>query len=128
MPIPRARRASSTSGRPPRSTQALGAEDAAFFAQHYDVTAGGNFEGHNILNRLSARYRAPPRTKAGSLRCATSFLRVRGKRIRPGLDDKVLADWNGLMIAALANAGAMLGRAGLDRDGRARLRFHRAQP
>ena len=34
---------------------------------------------------------------------------LREKRVRPGLDDKVLADWNGVMIAALANAGSMLG-------------------
>jgi uncharacterized protein YyaL (SSP411 family) len=37
------------------------------------------------------------------------LLAVRAQRIRPGLDDKVLADWNGLMIAALANAGSVMG-------------------
>ena len=68
---------------------ALGKDDAAFFAAHYDVTAGGNFEGHNILNRLEhvARNRedeqrlAPLRTK---------LLARRDKRVRPGLDDKSL--------------------------------------
>jgi uncharacterized protein YyaL (SSP411 family) len=82
---------------------ALG-ENAAVFAQHYDVTPEGNFEGQNILNRLKDL----PRSM--EIDAALAMLRpmlhtIREKRIRPGLDDKVLADWNGLMIAALVNAG-----------------------
>jgi uncharacterized protein YyaL (SSP411 family) len=87
--------------------QALGEDDAAFFAQHYDVSEGGNFEGHNILNRLKGL----PRSMEDEARLAMlreELLVVRSKRVRPGLDDKVLADWNGLMIAALVNAGTML--------------------
>ena len=88
--------------------EALGAEDAAFFVQHYDVTDEGNFEGHNILNRLNSV--TAQRGGRGAARpcCADKLLMLRSKRVRPGLDDKVLADWNGLMIAALANAGTML--------------------
>jgi uncharacterized protein len=85
----------------------LGIEDGEFFARHYDVTPAGNFEGHNILNRL----KAPLSSDADETRLAAlrdKLLSVRALRVRPGLDDKVLADWNGLMIAALANAGAML--------------------
>ncbi len=41
-------------GPSPRSRTCLGAADASVFAEIYDVTAGGNFEGHNILNRLNA--------------------------------------------------------------------------
>ena len=55
---------------------------------------------------------------------ATLLLQARASRVRPGWDDKVLADWNGLMIAALAAAGMVFERAGLDRDGAPRLRFH----
>jgi hypothetical protein len=111
----------------------LGKPDAAFFAQYYDVTAEGNFEGHNILNRLNSLRQdreAPPaaagpsgndpqaqrelgheRGNNGEARLAAmrqKLLAARDHRVRPGLDDKVLADWNGLMIAALASAGAML--------------------
>src|SRR4051812_17105245 len=87
--------------------QALGAENAALFVQHYDVTAAGNFEGHNILNRLNTLPRsAGDDAKLSLLR--EQLLMLRSKRVRPGLDDKVLADWNGMMIAALANAGTML--------------------
>jgi uncharacterized protein YyaL (SSP411 family) len=86
----------------------LGPADAAFFAAHYDVSPEGNFEGHNILNLLKNL----PRSKEDDAKLAMLrpvLHQERSKRIRPGLDDKVLADWNGLMIAALANAGAMLG-------------------
>jgi uncharacterized protein len=125
--------------------EVLGARDAEFFARIYDVTPGGNFEGHNILNRLASlaepkkdgapapqaakngppsnghstdrplpdadyliaqKRRADNITRLGSLR--EKLLAARAKRVRPGLDDKVLADWNGLMIAALVNAGTML--------------------
>ena len=83
---------------------ALGSDDGAFFAAHYDVTAEGNFEGHNILNRLKNLPRsAEEEQRLTPLR--EKLLRVRDKRVRPGLDDKILADWNGLMIAALVNAG-----------------------
>ena len=86
----------------------LGIEDGEFFARHYDVTPAGNFEGHNILNRLEPL----PRNGADEARLAAlrdKLLAARGGRVRPGLDDKVLADWNGLMIAALANAGLLFG-------------------
>jgi len=86
----------------------LGPDDATFFAAHYNVTAGGNFEGHNIFNRLHDVTRGEA-DEARLARLRGILLRAREKRVRPGLDDKVLADWNGLMIAALANAGAMLG-------------------
>jgi uncharacterized protein len=89
--------------------QELGPTDAEFFAAHYDVGSGGNFEGQTILNRL----KTPPRNSDDEKRLAVlrdKLFAARAKRIRPGLDDKVLADWNGLMIAALANAGAALGK------------------
>jgi uncharacterized protein len=88
----------------PEIATVLGNDDAAVFAAHYDVTAGGNFEGHNILNRLKHL----PRSMEDEKKLAPmreTLLTARGRRVRPGLDDKVLADWNGLMIAALVNAG-----------------------
>ncbi len=87
--------------------QVLGIENAAFFAAHYDVSAEGNFEGHNILNRLNVLTRKAE--IEGRLAMLRSVLHKRREgRVRPGLDDKVLADWNGLMIAALVNAGVAL--------------------
>ena len=93
-------------------------DDATLFMQMYDVTDGGNWEGHNIL-RLSAR--APDVTAQFGLdepefesRIASARRKlygVRSKRIWPGLDDKVLTAWNGLMLAAFAEAAQALDRA-----------------
>ena len=85
----------------------LGVEDGEFFARHYDVTPQGNFEGHNILNRLKPQERSEADEVQLAALCE-KLLAVRATRIRPGLDDKILADWNGLMIAALAGASQML--------------------
>jgi uncharacterized protein YyaL (SSP411 family) len=86
----------------------LGIEDGEFFARHYDVTPAGNFEDHNILNRLKPLPRTDAdETRLGVLRA--KLLAARATRVRPGLDDKVLADWNGLMIAALVNVGLIFG-------------------
>jgi uncharacterized protein len=82
---------------------ALG-EDAGLFKEFYDVTPGGNWEEHNILNRLHHPALADAETEAMLARCREKLFAVCAPRVRPGLDDKVLADWNGLMIAALANA------------------------
>jgi hypothetical protein len=81
----------------------LGAE-SAFFKQHYDVSADGNWEGHTILNRS---HRPSLLDEAGEARLQQAreqLLAARSKRVRPGWDDKVLVDWNGLMIAALTEA------------------------
>jgi uncharacterized protein YyaL (SSP411 family) len=82
----------------------LGPEDAAFFSRVYGVTPNGNFEGHNILNRLEhlALLSNEDETRLAGLRA--KVLAHRASRVRPGWDDKILADWNGLMIAALARA------------------------
>ncbi len=82
---------------------ALGAE-AEFFKQHYDVTEAGNWEGKTILNRTALPAYLGGETEARLERCRARLLAERAGRIRPGWDDKVLVDWNGLMITALAEA------------------------
>jgi uncharacterized protein len=86
----------------------LGAEADAF-ARTYDVSAEGNWEHTNILNRLrSGGLDEETETRLAPMRAR--LLERRGSRVRPGLDDKVLADWNGLMIAALVRASLALDR------------------
>ena len=86
----------------------LGAR-AARFKQVYDVTTPGNWEGHVILNRLQHPGWAGE-AEAELAQDRAVLLAARTGRVRPGLDDKALADWNGLMIAALAEAAAAFKR------------------
>jgi uncharacterized protein YyaL (SSP411 family) len=79
-------------------------EDSKFFAEIYGVTAQGNFDGHNILNRLDSIELRDEATERRLAEMRKKLLARRSLRVRPGFDDKVLADWNGLMIAALAKA------------------------
>jgi uncharacterized protein len=84
--------------------EVLGADNAPLFAEIYDVTPEGNFEGHNILNRNNSLELSDQTTEARLTLMRSKLIARRGARVRPGFDDKVLADWNGLMIAALAKA------------------------
>jgi uncharacterized protein YyaL (SSP411 family) len=83
---------------------------AALFKPHYDVTPHGNWEGRTILNRSASPALLPPGLEDDLAACRAVLFHARAERIRPGLDDKVLADWNGLMIAALANAAQVFER------------------
>ncbi len=86
---------------------ALLGPDAESFKSAYGVTPGGNWEGHSILNR-SARPELLSEPEEAQLAAQREVLwRRREERVKPGWDDKVLADWNGQMIAALANAAAV---------------------
>jgi uncharacterized protein YyaL (SSP411 family) len=94
----------------------LGEQAADTFCFVYDMSEHGNFEGHSILNlpktlpqcaQLLNRHVAELEEELCASRA--KLLAVREQRIHPGLDDKVLVSWNGLMIDALAHAAAALG-------------------
>ncbi|MEJ7894007.1 MAG: thioredoxin domain-containing protein [Solirubrobacteraceae bacterium] len=73
-------------------------------ARVFGMTAEGNWEGVNIAVRATAD---PPDLRA----LKDELLELRSARVRPGLDDKRLTSWNALAVSALADAGAVLGRA-----------------
>lgn len=83
---------------------ALLGTDATHFKNIYDVTQAGNWEGKTILNRSANLALGDAASEDALKRMRNLMLEARAQRIWPGWDDKVLADWNGLMIAALTNA------------------------
>jgi uncharacterized protein YyaL (SSP411 family) len=93
---------------PEEMREALGAEAEPAIAW-WGVSDDGNFEGHNILRRpVGAELRRPPEIEAAR----QALFARREERVRPGLDDKVLTEWNALMLATLAEAAAATGDDG----------------
>ncbi len=86
--------------------------DAEVFKETFGVTPGGNWEGNNILNRSHNLAVGDPQFEGDLARACNVLYEVREQRVRPGWDDKVLADWNGLMIGAMARAAAVFDEPG----------------
>ena len=82
-------------------------DDAKEFSAIYDISAGGNWDGKNIPNRLNSAANDDVKTEQRLSIMRARLLEYRETRVRPGRDDKVLADWNGLMIAALTRAASV---------------------
>ncbi len=89
--------------------------DAPLGARHFGVTRAGNFDGHNILHKSIPLEQAAAelgidegQARQRILELRSRLLERRRTRVRPGLDDKVIASWNGFAIRALAEAGAGL--------------------
>ncbi len=93
---------------PAEILQTLGPETGRAVNAYYAVTPGGNFAGRNILH---VPEQSPPTGFAVTPNIQAALLAQREKRVHPGTDDKVLASWNGLALAALAEAGGAFGRA-----------------
>jgi len=86
--------------------EVLGEADGGYAAAVFGVTQAGTFEhGASVL-----QLRADPADPDRFARVRAELLAARMRRTRPGLDGKIVAAWNGLAIAALAEAGLLLGR------------------
>ncbi|RPJ61275.1 MAG: thioredoxin domain-containing protein, partial [Acidobacteria bacterium] len=95
--------------------EVLGAEEARIFSDYFGVSETGNFEGTNILHH---RRELRPYAKTLGLtaeqlaekleECRQRLFDVRNSRVKPGLDDKIVCAWNGLMLTAFAEAAFLL--------------------
>jgi uncharacterized protein YyaL (SSP411 family) len=90
--------------RPEEVIAVLGKDDGTRFAGTYDITPAGNWEGRSIPNRLDGG-EFDPAADAELAPLRRRLLAARDRRPHPARDDKILADWNGLTVAALAFAG-----------------------
>jgi uncharacterized protein YyaL (SSP411 family) len=103
--------------RPEEVVEVLGQEDGETLNRYYGVTKRGNFEGHSILNVKTDPALFARESKLGDVEFAALLENSRGRlldarepRVHPERDDKVLTAWNGLTMAAFAEAGAVFER------------------
>ena len=94
-----------------------------FFQSYYGTSDDGNWEGHNILNRLSAMAWAGDETESRLQQCLLKLAAKRGLRVKPGFDHKILADWNGLLIAAFCIAGKVFAKPEWIESAKTAMRF-----
>ncbi len=88
-------------------TAVLGPDLGAEAAEWYGVTEEGNFEGRTVLHRSRrGELLRPPRIETAR----AELLAARAGRVRPGLDDKIITEWNAMMCSTLAEAAAATGR------------------
>ncbi|MGI0040540.1 MAG: thioredoxin domain-containing protein, partial [Nitrosopumilaceae archaeon] len=97
--------------------QEIIAKDADIFCLYYDVTDGGNFEGHNILNNnirtstVAFQFgKTEDEINDTVRRSSEKLFAERSKRTAPGKDEKILTSWNGLMISAFAKGYRISGK------------------
>ncbi|HKP16820.1 MAG TPA: thioredoxin domain-containing protein [Gemmatimonadaceae bacterium] len=95
-------------------------EDASLLRAYWGVTPEGNFEGRNILfvphdpdAVANAQGVTVPELRTAVDRARRILYEARERRVRPGLDDKILASWNGLMLRGVAEAARAFGDAEL---------------
>ena len=103
--------------RPEHLTDVLGPADASIVADYYGVTSEGNFEGMSILNvpsapsDVAARHSLTPDELENLVDSANErLLEARSLRVPPMTDTKIITSWNGLMLAAIAEASAVFER------------------
>jgi len=92
---------------PDEITEALGGEKTGEVNDYFGVTARGNFDGQNILHIAGNLIGEEPDVIK---QARASLLKMRQRRVRPARDDKILASWNGLMLASLAEAAVVFNR------------------
>ena len=103
--------------RPEHLSQVLGTEDAVIVADYYGVSDEGNFEGMSILNVPSSPAEVASRHSISVSELETllesaneKLLEARSMRVPPMTDTKTIVSWNGLMLAAIAEASAVFER------------------